>query len=380
MPWQEVSTVSLRKEFVSMATQPGANVSQLCRGFQISRKTAYKWLGRYEAEGMSALADHSRRPEHSPVRTPREVETAIVRLRKKHPDWGARKLIRRLRELGHAALPGPSTAQAILKRNGLIAPEQSAKHQAFVRFEHAYPNSLWQMDFKGHFALSAGGRCHPLTVLDDHSRFNLAIRACANERRDTVQEQLSGLFRRYGLPDSIGVDNGAPWGDSFEHPYTALVLWLIRQQIRVWHSRPYHPQTLGKNERFHRTLKTELLARTHLKDLPSAQRAFDSWRELYNIERPHEALDGDTPATHYRLSPRRFCEQPAPIEYAADCQVRKVDQDGHFSFKGRSLRIGKAFHGYPIGLRPTTEDGVWEVHFCHQKIKSIDLRNSNSLT
>jgi transposase InsO family protein len=372
--------MSLRKEFVSLATQPRANIAELCRRFGISRKTGYKWLARYEAEGMSALADRSRRPQHSPARTPGEVEATIVRLRKKRPDWGARKLIRRLHALGHADLPGPSTGQAILKRNGLIAPEQSVKHQAFVRFEHPYPNSLWQMDFKGHFALSAGGRCHPLTVLDDHSRFNLAIRACANEQGVTVQAELSALFRRYGLPEAIGVDNGSPWGDSFEHPYTPLVLWLIRQQVTVWHSRPYHPQTLGKNERFHRTLKTELLARKPLKDLPAAQRAFDDWREVYNFERPHEALEGHTPATRYRPSVRGFRERPAPIEYAPDFTVRKVDQNGRFSFKGQSLRIGNAFHGYPIGLRPTTEDGLWEVYFCHQRIKSIDLRNPESIT
>jgi transposase InsO family protein len=380
VPWQEVSTVSLRKEFVSLATQPGANIAELCRRFGISRKSGYKWLARYEAQGMSALADRSRRPSRSPTRTAAQVEAAIVRLRKKHPGWGARKLIGRLRALGYADLPGPSTAQAILRRHGLIAPEASAKHQAFVRFEHPCPNSLWQMDFKGHFALSAGGRCHPLTVLDDHSRFNLAIRACANEQGLTVQAELSALFRRYGLPDCIGVDNGSPWGDSFEHPYTPLVLWLIRQQINVWHSRPYHPQTLGKNERFHRTLKTELLSRSALHDLPAAQRAFDAWREVYNFERPHEALEGNPPAARYRPSTRSFRERPTPIEYAPDCQVRKVDQDGYFSFKGRSLRIGRAFHGYPIGLRPTTEDGLWEVYFCHQRIKSIDLRNPESIT
>jgi len=288
--------------------------------------------------------------------------------------------VRRLRDLWHVDLPSPSTGQAILRRHGLIAPEQSAKHQAFVRFEHAYPNSLWQMDFKGYFRLGLGAQCHPLTVLDDHSRFNLGLRACANQQSLTVQQELVALFRRYGLPDSIGVDNGSPWGDSADNPYTGLVLWLIRQQIRVWHSRPYHPQTLGKDERFHRTLKAEVLARTTLEDLSAAQDAFDDWRVVYNFERPHDSLGGATPATRYRPSVRRFCETLAPIEYGADVHVRKVDQNGHFSFKGYSVRVGKAFHGYPVGIRATTEDGLWDVYFCHQKVSSIDLRDPNSLT
>jgi transposase InsO family protein len=259
MPWQEVSTVSLRKEFVLLAMQPGTNITELCRRFRIKRKTGYKWLNRYEIGGVAGLVDESRRPRHSPLRTARRVEEAIVELRHRHPDWGARKLIRRLRDLGHTHLPAPSTAQAILMRSGCIAPEESSKHKAFIRFEREHPNSLWQMDFKGHFALNDGRRCHPLTVLDDHSRFNLGLTACADEQGGTVQDQLTELFGRYGLPDSIGVDNGPPWGDSYEQPYTRVTAWIIRHGITVWHSRPYHPQTLGKDERFHRTLKLEVL-------------------------------------------------------------------------------------------------------------------------
>lgn len=370
--------MSLRREFVCLATQPGANVRELCRRFQISAKTAYKWIDRFERFGADALADRSRRPRHSPARTAPAVEQAIVGLRHKHPDWGARKLIRRLRDLGHQVLPSASTGQAILKRAGCISAEASEQHSAFVRFEHERPNAFWQMDFKGHFELLNAQRRHPLTVLDDHSRFNLALRACGNEQGVLVQAQLRAMFRCFGLPDAIGVDNGPPWGDSASNRHTPLTVWLMRYGIRVSHSRPYHPQTLGKDERFHRTLKAEVLCRARFADLPHAQHGFDCWREVYNFERPHDALQGDTPGSRYRPSQRSFPETPPPIEYAPDCYVRKVAQTGKISFQGNMLRIGKAFYGYPIGLRPTCIDGVCEVYFCNQKITSIDLRHPES--
>jgi transposase InsO family protein len=366
--------MSLREEFVILARQPGANRSELARRFGISRKTAYKWLARQDAGGAQALANQSRRPRQSPTQTRCEVEQAIVQLRRQHPRWGARKLLRRLRDLGHADLPAPSTTQAILKRHGCIAPEDSKQHTAFVRFERERPNELWQMDFKGHFGLANGSRCHALTVLDDHARFSLGLRACANEQTGTVADQLRRIFRRYGLPESIGIDNGSPWGDSGGEPYTPLTVWFMRLQIKFWHSRPRHPQTLGKDERFHRTLKAELLDYNRFGDLRTAQRAFDQWRDTYNLERPHDALDGATPVTRYQPSPRPFPEKLPPVEYAPDSLVRKVDQSGHFYFHGRELRISKAFRGHRVGLRATTQDGVWEVYFCNRRIKMIDLR------
>lgn len=371
MPWQEVSTMSLRQEFVMLAMREGANVRELCRRFGVSPKTGYKWLARYAARGTSGLADESRRPRHSPTRTACSLEQAVLELRDTHPCWGARKLRRRLCDLGWRDLPAPSTMQAILARHGRLDAAESSKHQPWQRFEYALPNALWQMDFKGHFAVGAR-RCHPLTVLDDHSRFNLCLQACADEQGHTVQTHLTRSFRRYGLPQQLVTDNGAPWGDTWDSPYTPLVAWLIRLGINVSHSRPYHPQTLGKEERFHRTLKAEVLRQT-FPDLHSVQRRFDHWRALYNFERPHEALNMQTPASRYSASSRAFPEALPPIEYAPGDIVRQVQQQGFFSYRGRSFRISKAFAGYPIALRPTIGDGVMDVFFCHQKIAQIDL-------
>jgi transposase InsO family protein len=320
---------------------------------------------------MGALADGSRRPHHMPRRTAQLLEQRVLALRDAHPAWGARKLHCRLRALGCPELPAPSTVHAILVRHGRIAVVESAKHQPWQRFEHAVPNALWQMDFKGHFALDTA-RCHPLTILDDHSRFNICLRACADERGITVQTHLSASFRRYGLPLRIAVDNGSPWGDTLDSPYTPLVAWLIRLGIEVSHSRPYHPQTLGKDERFHRTLKAEVLGFS-FPDLDLVQRHFDRWRPVYNFERPHEALNMQTPASRYSVSPRRFPALLPPIEYGPADIVRRVQQQGFFSYRGRSFRVSKAFTGLPIALRHTLIDGTFDVFFCHQKISQIDL-------
>jgi hypothetical protein len=248
-------------------------------------------------------------------------------------------------------------------------------HVAFQRFEHERPNALWQMDFKGHFA-HAVGRCHPLTVLDDHSRYVVCLSACADELSETVQERLIGVFRRYGLPERMNVDNGSPWGDGAGGRYTVLTVWLLRLGVRLSHSRPYHPQTNGKDERFHRTLKRDVLHGQSYADLAACQRAFDGFRGVYNSERPHEALRMAVPASRYRASPRSYPETLAPIEYDPIDQVRRVQQGGRISFRGHELRVPQAFAGQSIALRPTTTDGVWDAVFAAHRVAQIDLRTA----
>lgn len=377
MPWLEVSVMELRREFVMLARQENANLAALCRGFGISRKTGYKWLAR-AIGGAAELADQSRRPRHSPRRTPAAIEAKVLALRADHPCWGGRKIARRLADLGATEVPAPSTVTAILRRHG-VAVGSAASGGAFRRFERARPNQLWQMDYKGHFAL-AKGRCHPLTVLDDCSRFNLCLAACANQQGETVQGHLTAAFRRYGLPDWIIADNGSPWGGGPETPYTPLGVWLMRLGIGITHSRPYHPQTLGKDERFHRTLKAELLGGPRFDDLGRCQQAFDRWRRVYNCERPHQALDMAVPASRYQTSAHVFLETLPAIEYAADHQVRRVQQNGWISFKGQRFRLPKAFVGYPVGLVPTNTDGHWNVLFASRCIASINLREGTAKT
>lgn len=242
MSWKVSSLMSQRREFVRLAQAEGVNFSQLCERFGISRKTGYKWLKRFSAKGDEGLADHSRRPLQSPHRTDQEIEQAICQLRDKHPAWGGRKLHARLKALGQEDTPAPSTITGILRRHSRLDPRESEKHQAWQRFEHPSPNDLWQMDFKGDFALEAG-RCYPLTALDDHSRFALILKACADQSTETVRAALTETFRRYGLPGRMTMDNGAPWGacGNEQSHYTVLTAWLLRIGVLVTHSRPRHP-------------------------------------------------------------------------------------------------------------------------------------------
>jgi len=372
MPFSEVSIVDQREEFVRLASQPGANVRLLSRRYVISPTTAYKWLGRHAGLGREGLSDRSRRPHRSPWRCAPEMEQKVISVRRRHPAWGARKIRYRLLAQGIDGVPASSTVHAILVRYGWIDPKESAKHKAFRRFEHEAPNRLWQMDFKGDFA-TAEGRCYPLTVLDDHSRFAVGLAACPNQQTSTVKERLSAIFRRYGLPDRMTMDNGSPWGSDAQHRYTPLTAWLIRLEVGVSHSRPYHPQTQGKDERFHRTLGLELLKNRSFRDLDQLQRSFDDWRHLYNLERPHEALGMAVPASRYQPSPRAFPEALPPILYDSQDIVRKVQQGGEIWFRGRPFKIGNAFYGYPVALRPSPLDGVFLVFFCRQQVASISL-------
>src|SRR5215470_6333820 len=286
---------------------------------------------------------------------------------------GGRKLRRQLSAGGHGPVPAPSTITAILQRNGRAIGMGSAPARPWQRFEAAAPNALWQMDFKGHFAVDSG-RCHPLTVLDDHSRFALALRACADERASTVESELRAIFARYGLPDRLLTDNGPPWGASTGgERYTRLSVWLIRLGIQVLHGRPHHPQTQGKVERFHRTLVAEVLSGHHFRDWAHVQRQFDRWRPIYNTQRPHDALHLQTPITRYAPSPRSLPAALPPIDYAPGDAVRRVQWNGEIYFAGRQFRIGTAFHRLPVAVRPTINDGEFEVFFCHQRVRRICL-------
>jgi transposase InsO family protein len=377
MPWKEATTMELRQEFIQFATSEGANIRALCRRFGITPRTGYKWLQRYRGEGVKGLLDRSRRPHHSPGQTAAAMEDEIVKERDSHPVWGSRKLKASLEHKGHTDLPAPSTITTILKRHGKTDPEESKKHQAFQRFEMAQPNQLWQMDFKGYFGLSRGHTCHPLTVLDDHSRFLVGLQACPNETAEMVQHQLVGVFQRYGLPERILMDNGSPWGDDRETPYTVLGAWLIRLGIHISHGRPYHPQTQGKDERLHRTLKAEVISQSNFTTLEECQTGFDAWRTIYNFERPHEALQMLPPASRYQPSLRSFPTALPPIDYPIGDFVRKVDDSGKISFRNHILRVGKAFRHFPVGVRPSDTDGLFQVYFCSCKVAQFDLRLHN---
>jgi transposase InsO family protein len=377
MPWNVKDTMSLREEFVCLAATRTLAFSELCRRFNISRQTGYKWLKRHTMDDEGGLGDRSRRPHHSPARSSDEIAQAVIALRQAH-GWGGRKISRRLQDLGLSDVPAPATVTEILRRHGLIEPRETAQRTPWQRFEHAHPNALWQMDFKGDFPTLEAGRCYPLTVLDDHSRFNIVLSACARTTTQVVQAELDKAFRCYGLPARINVDNGAPWGSpSAPGQLTELAVWMIRLGIRISYSRPYHPQTNGKDERFHRSLKAEVLQRYAFTTHAHVQQELQRWRSVYNTERPHEALGMDTPLTRYRPSPRAMPEHLPEPEYSADDLVLRVNSNGLVRLHGQALRLSIALKGLSVAARPNPEkDGVIELWFAHHRVAKLDLKGA----
>ena len=353
---------------------PGANRRELMRRFKISPPTGYKWIRRYEQGGDEALEDRSRKPSSSPQRTCAELEAKVVELRRKYPCWGGRKLATVLKNQGERDIPAPSTITAILRRHGLLT-EERREVRDLQRFERKRPNELWQMDFKGDFLMKNRKRCYPLTLCDDHSRYNIVLEACLDMKTNTVQRHLHAAFERYGLPEAILCDNGTPWASNWTGGYTRLGVWLLLLGVRLTHGRPYHPQTQGKEERFHRTLDVELLKRTEgFANQAGCQTALQNWRECYNWIRPHESLDMEVPGSRYTPSQRKMPVEVPRAEqwYLEGDLLRKVHRNGLVDFKARPLQVGEAFVGQLVALRPRSEN-QWEMWFASTLIGLYDL-------
>lgn len=372
MPWRTCEAMDSRRDFVELASREGANMRGLCDRFKVSPPTGYKWLARHLAgEG---LEEQSRKPLKSPGRTAEAMEDKIAAARELHPAWGGRKLKKWLENRGESGVPCASTITEVLRRRGLLSVPAGPSGAGWERFERAEPNELFQIDYKGPVELAGGGRCHPLTMLDDHSRFNLLLEPCAGETFAELQPILAKAFSTYGLPQAILSDNGKPWGDSSGH-FTACEAWLLRLGVEVYHGRPRHPQTQGKEERFHRTLKAELLSRTTVwRNLGHCAEKFREWREVYNHERPHEALGGEVPAKRYRESPRAMPERlpEAGQWYGGADVVKKVGPKGVIWFGNRLWSVGEAFRGQEVALRLAGEQR-WEVYYCWKQIGVADL-------
>lgn len=370
MPWEKREPVSERKRFIALYKENKFNISELCRQFGISRPTAYKWIAREAEDPLNGCEDRSRRPHCSPNRTRPEVEDVILAARDKNPAWGGRKLREVLINDGTQDVPSEPTINRVLKRHRRVSPEASKSSQKYTRFEREEPNELWQMDFKGHFAMQSG-RCHPLTVLDDCSRFSICLKACDGETEVNVRAALTDAFRTYGLPVAMTMDNGSPWKGGPNYRLSRLTVWLARLGIKVSHSRPYHPQTQGKDERFHRTLKEEVLKYSQFKGLPDAQDGFDRWREVYNFVRPHEALGLKRPGDRYTHSSRPFPERLPDIEYEESDILRKVQRNGTISWEGREIFVGEHLYREHVALRPSYRNAELDVFYCRTRVMTF---------
>lgn len=374
MPWLETDVRDQRIRFVIAASHPTANVTATCRAFGISRKTGYKWLERATAS-VSALADHSRRPHRSPTRTSDPITRRVIELRQAY-GWGGEKLVPFLAADGITL--AARTIDRIIAREGLTRPDV-APAAAPQRFTHAAPNDLWQMDAKGHYPLGAGHRCHPLSIVDDHSRFAVGLYALPTLHGARVRTALIDCFERYGLPVTMLMDHGTPWwGTRNEAGLSTLSVFLLKQGIRLQHGRIRHPQTQGKVERFHRTLGERLRWWGVPTDLRGFTRAFTEFRAEYNDIRPHEALGQEPPALHFQRSPRAYVAVPRPWDYPPGSEVHRVDQNAMISYQGRRFFIAEALIGEPVACTRLAQRAL--VTYRHMYVRELELDSGRSHT
>jgi len=344
----------------------------LCQEFEISRPTGYLWLKRYrECERLQELTEASRRPHRSPHQTAAEMEQRVVALRRQYPDWGARKLADLLQR-EQIALPR-ITVHRILLRHGLVR-DQDRHRPATQRFEREQPNQLWQMDFKGMPASRPG--CLPLVILDDHSRYLPGLFGTTGTKAEPVQNHLTSVFRRDGLPDGMLMDHGTPWWNmQSASGWTWLTVWLMQQGIRIYLSGFRHPQTQGKIERCNGSLEAAMVKRPKPEG-QNWQAWLDAYRQEYNHVRPHEALQMEVPAQCWRPSSRVFQEQPKPWEYPEPVHVRKVGENGAISLQGQSYFVSRALIGKNVQLEFLEKRAI--VWFYRTLVREFDLDSRTS--
>ena len=364
MPWECRTVEDQRREF-AQAAMYCSNFSALCREYGITRRTGRKWVDRYEQQ--QPLTDRSRRPHTTPTRTPEETELLVLSVRAENPGWGARTIHSVLAKEGHKNLPCVKTVNNILHRYGCISPEESRKRQPFTRFEKDLCNVMWQTDFKGEFKMTDNHYCYPLTILDDHSRFSLKI-APRLSTANVVIPVFTEVFREYGMPDAILSDNGAQFA-GFKKGYTQFERWLMDLDILPIHGRILHPQTQGKVERFHRTMKAEAL-RTTPANLEHAKQLLSDWRWRYNELRPHEALGMKPPAAVYRESKRQFFE-PKPFLYDEGARLVKVNNWGYLRFGPIQLYLSETMKDTFLEIRPGDLD-TFRVIYRNYQIAVVD--------
>jgi transposase InsO family protein len=357
--------------FVVSANRREKTMQQLCEEFQISRPTGYEWLRRYRDGGIAGVVERSRRPQRSPGQTAAEIEQRVVELREQRPDWGARKL-QVLLQREQLDLP-VITIHRILLRRGLVRV-QDQRQIAVQRFQRQQANQLWQMDFKGPVGWNAP--VGPLSVLDDHSRYAIALEGTWCTRAEPVQQRLMAAFQSCGVPEEMLMDHGTPWWNmQAVAGWTWLTVWLMQQGIRLHFSGYRHPQTQGKVERFHGALAAAM-KRRGIPGEQQRQQWLDEFRQEYNQVRPHEALGMKTPAAVWRPSPRSYQARPAVWEYPEGAEVRKLSPMGRLPVEGRSWEISRALAGQWVQLIRMEERIL--VYYCRSLVRELDLLTQRS--
>jgi transposase InsO family protein len=373
MPWKETGPVEERVKFVAAVLEGGRTVRGLCDAFGISRKQAYKWLGRFRNEGPEGLVDRSRAPKCSPQRTAPAMEALIVALRERHPTWGPKKIVGHLVNEKTTNVPAVSTVGEILVRHGLVQKRLSRSRQVGYAspLEHAEaPNDVWCVDFKGDFRMTNGRRCYPLTMTDAFSRYLLCCRGLRSTRSETAREIFEATFRKFGLPWVIRSDNGVPFSST--GGLSALAVWWIKLGIRPERIEPGRPEQNGRHERMHRTLKAEA-TKPPRANHDAQQQAFNAFVKTYNDVRPHEALGQIPPAQLYQRSPREYPRRLQEMAYPSHYEVRCISATGNLKFKGELFFLSHSLRQERVGFEPI-DDGLWAVHFGLMRLGVLDER------
>jgi transposase InsO family protein len=378
MPWEAVSIVEQREQLVLDCLAGRFAVTEACERYGISRKTGYKWIERFRKNGRAGLEDESRRPDVSPNETPGKVVTAIVELREKHPTWGAKKLLAKLkRKEAKTDWPAPSTVALILKRQGLVTERRRRRHRP-GRLERpgvvvaTRPNLVWTVDFKGHFRTHDGRYCYPLTVMDRYSRYLLECHGLVRPTYEATARCFRGVFDQYGLPDVLRSDNGTPFCGPGLAGLSRLAVWWIRLGIRLDRIHPASPQENGSHERFHRTLKRET-ARPPARTCRQQNARFGHWGYEYNYERPHEALGQIPPGEIYEPSARPYPSQLPDPGYPGHFEARHVGSNGTLSLGATVYFLSETLDGQDVGLEEI-DDGLWTVYLVDVPIARINER------
>lgn len=374
MPWSQTSPMDQRTQFIADYLREVLNITELCELYGVSRKTGYKWIDRYLRHGPAGLSEHSRKPSHSPNATPEQVVQAFLEVRRRHSSWGAKKLLTIVHQR-HPCwdLPGRSTVCDILSRHGMVPKKRNRRrigHPGKPTSSILAPNDVWSADFKGHFKTHDGVYCYPLTVTDGYSRYLLGCQALYSTAVQGAKPVFTKLFREYGLPKRIRTDNGVPFATT---TLARLSAWWVRLGVLPELIEPGKPQQNGRHERMHRTLKAEA-TRPAAGNLAAQQRKFNRFREEYNQERPHEALDQQTPASVYQPSPREMPSKPPPLEYPDRFEVRYVSANGGIRWKSDWVNVSIVCVGEYVGLEEI-DDGVWNVYFGPLKLGRLHERH-----
>ena len=378
MSWKTTNAHLEKQQLIREWEGGDHGVAELARRFGVSRKTAYKWLERYELEGQEGLEERSRAPEHHPNALAEEIVALVLECKMRWPSFGAPKLWRKLwQRLGAERCPAESSISRILHQHGMTRPRGRRRWRGAGSgggSTYGGNNAVWCTDFKGWFRTGAGEVCTPLTISDGYSRYLLRCQGLQGATGSAVVRAIfEATMREYGVPVVIHSDNGAPFASSGVGGLTDLAVWWLRVGIRLERSRPGCPQDNGRHERLHRTLQ-EATAEPPAATRRGQQRAFDAFREEYNQERPHEGLGGQTPAEVYHPSPRNFPERlPRYPEYPAHWLTRNVRGGGQMTWQGADVMITKVLAGQQVGLEPVS-DGVWRVHFAAQELGLFDER------